>query len=170
MRKMKDIMEIRVANVDDIELIRSIAFEVWPVAYSKIISQEQIEYMLDMMYSQKSLLNQMQNEGSEFLIIEEDGQAVGFSSSAGLAESVFKLHKLYVLSSMHGKGYGRSLLNEVCKRAADRGGVSIELQVNKNNPAFQFYIRNGFTKDREMVFDIGNGFVMDDFILTKSLA
>lgn len=168
--QMKNEIEIRVANEDDIELIRRIAFEVWPVAYNSIISKEQIEYMLAMMYSPESLLNQMQNEGCEFLIIEEDGLAVGFSSSARLAESVFKLHKLYVLSSMHGKGYGRSLLNQVCKRAADRGGVSIELQVNKNNPAFQFYIRNGFTKDLEMVFDIGNGFVMDDFILTKSLA
>ena len=166
---MKDEMEIRVANVDDIDLIRNIAFEVWPVAYSSIISKEQIDYMLDMMYSHESLLHQMQNEGCEFLIAEKDGSAVGFSSSAEIDGSKFKLHKLYVLSSMHGKGLGTILLDEVCKRAANRGGVSIELQVNKNNPAFHFYSRNGFSKDREMVFDIGKGFVMDDYILTRSL-
>ena len=162
-------MQIRIAGRNDIEIIRTIAFEVWPVAYKSIISKEQIDYMLGRMYSPESLLHQMQNEGCEFLIAEESGHAVGFSSSAEIEKTKFKLHKLYVLSTMHGKGYGALLLQEVCSRASKRGGISIELQVNKNNPAYKFYLRNGFYKDRELVLDIGNGFVMDDFILTKSL-
>ncbi|MFM9984579.1 MAG: N-acetyltransferase family protein [Flavobacteriales bacterium] len=162
-------MQIRIAVLNDIEAIRNIAFEVWPVAYNTIISKEQIDYMLDRMYSPESLLHQMQKEGCEFLIAEENGHAIGFSSSAEIEKTKFKLHKLYVLSTMHGKGYGVHLLQEVCRRASQRGGISVELQVNKNNPAYQFYLRNGFQKDSELVLDIGNGFVMDDFILTKSL-
>lgn len=163
-------MDIRTAHTNDIEIIRSIAFEVWPVAYSQIISQEQITYMLDRMYSPESLRRQMEEEGCEFLIIGEHGNAVGFSSSSMVEQERHKLHKLYVLSTMHGKGCGALLLAEVCKRTVGKGGKSIELQVNKNNPAYHFYLKHGFIKQRELVLDIGNGFVMDDYILVKSLA
>lgn len=163
-------MPLRTATVEDIESIRVIAHEVWPIAYSQIISQEQIQYMLQKMYSPESLNHQMLEEGCEFLILSADGRDVGFSSTSALNKTNFKLHKLYVLSSMQGRGCGVELLNEVCSRAIQKGGERIELQVNKNNPAYHFYLKQGFVKERELVLDIGNGFVMDDFILVKSLA
>lgn len=160
---------IRKADPNDIELIRSIAFEVWPKTYSDIISQSQIDYMLDLMYSHESLTRQMTEEGCVFLVAENFGPK-GFSSFSKNSEQVFKLNKLYVLSTEQGKGTGKDLLNEVIRFCDLQGGESLELQVNKNNKAVQFYLKQGFEIDRELVLDIGGGFVMDDYIMKKELS
>jgi ribosomal protein S18 acetylase RimI-like enzyme len=39
------------------------------------------------------------------------------------------------------------------------------LQVNKHNNAYSFYVKNGFEKESEFKFDIGNGFYMDDYVM-----
>ena len=74
----KDIT-IRNATVNDIDLIRELTFKVWPQTYSSIISKEQIDYMLEMMYSKKSLADQIA-EGSKFIIVQDNKEPVGFAS------------------------------------------------------------------------------------------
>jgi ribosomal protein S18 acetylase RimI-like enzyme len=160
---------IRPATINDIELIRAIAHEVWPVSYSDMISPAQIAYMLDMMYSKESLIRQINDEGCSFLIAENTDEPKGFASFSEVSEQHFKLHKLYVLSTEQGKGTGTMLLNEVVRRAQLKGGVSIELQVNKHNKAFHFYTAHGFVVDHELVLDIGEGYVMDDYVMVKKL-
>lgn len=71
--------EIQKASVNDIPLIRELAFKVWPQTYASIISAEQITYMLDMMYSQSSLEKQI-GEGARFIFIYENNEPVGFAS------------------------------------------------------------------------------------------
>jgi len=162
-------MIIRTADLSDLHYIQSIVKEVWPNAYKEVISQEQISYMLKMMYDDESLRKQMHDEGCEFVLAQMNSNVVGFASYSEVADGLFKLHKLYVYSNQQGKGTGKSLLDEVCKRSSNRGGKSIELQVNKKNKAKLFYERQDFFVDHEAVFDIGNGFVMDDFIMKKWL-
>jgi ribosomal protein S18 acetylase RimI-like enzyme len=160
---------IRTAYAADFPAIREVVHEVWPIAYREMISQEQIRYMLETMYSDKSLNKQVTEEGCVFLVYEEDNIVQGFASFSALEKSVFKLHKLYVYTSLHGKGIGRALLDEVKKRTVDLGGKAIELQVNKKNVAQHFYTKQGFTIDRELVLDIGEGFVMDDYVMLLTL-
>jgi ribosomal protein S18 acetylase RimI-like enzyme len=160
---------IRTATTNDIELIRAIAHEVWPVSYRDMISPEQIAYMLDMMYSKESLLRQMNDEACCFLIAQGAAEAKGFASFSEVSDHRFKLHKLYVLSTEQGKGTGTMLLNEVVRRVQLKGGVSIELQVNKHNKAFHFYSAHGFVVDHELVLDIGEGYAMDDYVMVKKL-
>jgi ribosomal protein S18 acetylase RimI-like enzyme len=74
-----------------------------------------------------------------------------------------------VYTSAHGKGIGKALLDDVKKRVAAIGGQAIELQVNKKNVAQHFYLKQGFTIDRELVLVIGDGFVMDDYIMKAVL-
>lgn len=155
---------IREAKQEDIPHIRSLAYEIWPATYSSIISTEQIAYMLDMMYSESALQKQME-EGCVFLLVEDPSNLVGFASYQRMSEEEFKLHKLYVLPSEHGKGTGRALVNDVTNAVKKQGGKKIILQVNKNNPAKTFYDRLGFVVREEMVLKIGNGFVMDDFVM-----
>ena len=153
----------------DIASIQSIVREVWPVAYKEMITQQQINYMLDMMYSDESLKAQMLVDGCEFILAKEENSVVGFAGFQKTAEGVFKLHKLYVLTSQQGKGIGKMLLDEVCVRSKNGGGISLELQVNKKNIARKFYEKNDFVVERELQLDIGNGFVMDDYIMRKML-
>ena len=156
---------IRLANKADFPAIRAVVHEVWPIAYREMITPEQISYMLEWMYSDESLNKQVEEEGCIFIVYEEDNSVQGFASFSEIESKLFKLHKLYVLTSLQGKGIGKALLDEVKKRVSAIGGNAIELQVNKKNIAQHFYLKQGFTIDRELVLDIGNGFVMDDYVM-----
>jgi len=101
---------IRSASITDIELIRSLCFEVWPQTYASIISQEQIEYMLDRMYSPLSLQQQME-EGAHFILLYNDALPIGFASYQVITPTHCKLHKLYVLPTQQGKGGGRVMIS-----------------------------------------------------------
>jgi ribosomal protein S18 acetylase RimI-like enzyme len=160
---------IRTATTADFSAIRAVVHEVWPIAYREVISQEQIAYMLNNLYSDESLAKQLREEGCIFLVYAEDNNVRGFASFSEIESALFKLHKLYVYTSLHGKGIGKALLDEVKKHATLHGGKAIELQVNKKNVAQHFYTKQGFTIDRELVLDIGNGFVMDDFVMRAEL-
>lgn len=176
---MTDI-QITPAGLNDRSLIRSISERTWPSTYGHIISQEQINFMLDWMYSDDSLATQM-NTGCEFYIANLNGADIGFCSvspdeekeeeennnSTEKAEDskAHKLNKLYVLPSAQGTGAGKALLHQAIEVAKAAGSSSIFLQVNKLNNAYTFYLKQGFIKEAEFKFDIGNGFYMDDYVM-----
>ncbi len=160
---------IRLATSADFRAIRTVVHEVWPIAYREMITPAQISYMLEMMYSDDALHEQVQKEGCVFLVYEEDNIIQGFASFSDIGNTLFKLHKLYVYTTMHGKGIGKALLDEVKKRVVEIGGNAIELQVNKKNVAREFYLKQGFTIHRELVLDIGDGFVMDDYVMRAEI-
>ena len=183
-------IQITPAGLNDRDFIRSVSERTWPSTYGHIISQEQIDFMLDWMYSDASLEKQM-NTGCEFYIAsikKEDGQwdAVGFCSVSldnekaaeeeeenNSTEKVegskaHKLNKLYVLPSAQGTGAGKALLNKSIEVAKAADSSSLFLQVNKLNTAYTFYLKHGFIKEAEFKFDIGNGFFMDDYVMRLS--
>ena len=176
-------IQITPAGLNDRDIIRSVSERTWPSTYGHIISQEQIDFMLDWMYSDASLEKQM-NTGSEFYIAsikKEDGiwDAVGFCSVSPDDEEeeenistekvegakAHKLNKLYVLPSAQGTGAGKVLLNKSIEIAKAAGSSSLFLQVNKLNTAYTFYLKHGFIKEAKFKFDIGNGFYMDDYVM-----
>jgi GNAT superfamily N-acetyltransferase len=156
------------AGLSDRAFIRSISERTWPSTYGHIISQEQIDFMLDWMYSDASLEKQM-NTGCEFYIASKqndngDLDPVGFCSVSS-EDGAHKLNKLYVLPVAQGTGAGKALLNKAIEVAKAAGSTSLFLQVNKQNTAYTFYLKKGFIKELEFKFDIGNGFYMDDYVM-----
>jgi GNAT superfamily N-acetyltransferase len=168
-------MMLRTATLTDRALIRSISELTWPSTYGHIISQEQIDFMLDWMYSDESLEKQMVS-GCVFYIASMNGEDVGFCSVGPEEEEnnstekvegskAHKLNKLYVLPSAQGTGAGKALLVKAIEFAKAAGSSSLFLQVNKQNDAYTFYLKHGFVKEQEFKFDIGNGFFMDDYVM-----
>lgn len=157
---------LRKAKEEDIEIIRDIAAATWPSTYLDIIGQAQIDYMLNKMYNKGELLKQFM-EGHIFLIAEEGEKQFGFAgySIIGHEERIYKLHKLYVLPSAHGKGVGKILINEVFNQVKDAGGSALQLNVNKHNKAKDFYLKGGFTIKESVKLDIGEGYFMDDYVM-----
>jgi len=162
------VLSIRYTSTADIPLIRELTFKVWPQTYADIISKEQIEYMLEMMYSEASLQKQM-NDGCRFIIVNDGVEAVGFASFQEIEPTVFKLHKIYVLFSQQGKGTGRFLINYIINEIQKEKATALELQVNRTNKAKNFYEKLGFIVIEEKDFDIGNGYLMQDYIMAKKL-
>lgn len=159
---------IRHTTTADIPLIRELTFKVWPQTYRDILTSEQIDYMLEMMYSPSSLEKQMQ-DGCSFIIVYDNEQPVGFASYQLTREEVAKLHKIYVLPSQQGKGTGNFMLNYIIEQVKKLGAVSLQLQVNRNNTAKLFYEKKGFAVIEEADFDIGNGYYMNDYVMEKKL-
>ena len=163
-------MKTVVATKEQLHVVRELAKIIWPVAYGKIISLEQIDYMMDMMYSIDSLENQLQ-DNRIFLLAEEDNRFVGFASYELNCDTsnTTKIHKLYVLPETQGKGVGRQLIAFISDIALANQNPTVILTVNKYNKAKDFYLKNGFEITNEAVFDIGNDYVMDDYIMEKKL-
>lgn len=161
-------LTLRRAYEKDIPLIRDMSMKVWPQTYSTILSPEQIEYMLGMMYSEQSLTKQMQDK-HEFIIVNDGNEPVGFASFSLVETGIYKLHKIYILPTLQGKGAGKFVIGEIVKAISRKGGKSLQLNVNRNNKAKDFYTRLGFEIIREEDIDIGNGYFMNDYVMEKKI-
>lgn len=164
-------MQIRLAQKSELSILESLARQIWPQTYAAIISAAQIEFMLDWMYSKNTLEKQLQS-GHEFYFLAKEGTDVGFIAlewTTNLNLPSIKINKLYVLPSYQGTGAGRLLLEKAQERARQTQVTKLFLQVNKANKAVAFYEKLGFFVQEEAIFDIGNGFVMDDYIMARLL-
>lgn len=161
---MSTSLHIRAADVNDIATIREIANITWPVAYGSYISKAQLDYMLNMMYSDNSLLEQM-NKGHQFYIAEQHNNPIGFASVSKEEEKSCKLNKLYVLPTAQKTGAGKALLQKSIDYAISHAANCLYLQVNKQNNAQHFYSKHGFTVREASILEIGGGYIMDDYIM-----
>ncbi|HQD10289.1 MAG TPA: GNAT family N-acetyltransferase [Flavihumibacter sp.] len=166
---MNEALVIRSADQDDIPTIGWLAHQIWPAAYGHLLSQTQMEYMLDMFYSPAAMEKQIREWNHRFIIAEINLKEVGFASYGQLQQGTWKLHKLYVLPSLHGKGVGRALLDMVEEEVRTHEGAHLVLNVKKDNPAIRFYEAMGFRIEREEIIDIGQGYRMDDYVMGKDV-
>jgi len=150
-------------------VIRAIAMEVWPIAYGAILKEAQLNYMMELMYSEDSLQLQANSKKHHFILAKENDVTLGFASyEFNYSETKkTKIHKIYVLSSQQGNGVGRKLINYIENEAKNHYQNALVLNVNKYNGAQYFYKKIGFTIDHEEVIAIGNGYVMDDYVMQK---
>lgn len=150
--------------------IRQFAEKSWPVAYGEIISPEQIDYMLGWMYSVETLSREIQEGIIHYYWIEVPERA-GFLSAGPVEEgAITHLHKFYLLPEFQRFGYGSQGFAALFSLLAGAGVSGVELRVNRHNrKAIAFYRKNRFEIVREDCAEIGGGFVMDDFIMFRSL-
>jgi RimJ/RimL family protein N-acetyltransferase len=158
------------ANGDDLTLLKNMAADIWNVCYADIISQQQISYMLNMMYNEE-VIEQELNKGIVWEIILVNEQKAGFLSySFNESDKKIKLFKLYVYTSFQGKAIGQAALQHVVQKAKQLNAKQVYLTVNKRNEkAIKAYLRSGFSIDKDIVADIGNGYVMDDYIMSINI-
>lgn len=163
---ISEISEIQIAD------IQRIADEAWPVAFAKILTQQQIRYMMDWMYSQQSLKEQL-DKGHRFFLAESGGEHLGFMSIENNAQQSgrTKIHKAYIRPAYQSKGIGRAFFDKASDEATHHRDTAIYLNVNRyNSAAIAFYEKYGMVKVKQEIIDIGNGFVMDDYVFEKKLS
>jgi ribosomal protein S18 acetylase RimI-like enzyme len=159
-------MTISIAQKSQLFIIKELAYTIWPVAYGEILSQEQLDYMLNLIYTIESLEKQVDNN-HVFLLVEDDNQFIGFASYELNFENSnkTKIQKLYVLPEIQGKGIGKHLINYIKQIAIDNKNSGLILNVNRFNIAKEFYLKYGFEITKEIKIDIGNNYIMDDYIM-----
>lgn len=163
-------IQLREARLTDIPLIQELTNQIWPATYGHIISNEQISYMLDKMYSITSLEKQLAQQNLRFYIIEVDGKSSGYTScELHIEPNTTKIHKLYLSLNLHGKGYGRLVVEQLEEIVAQNGDEYLILNVNRYNKAVEFYKRIGLEIIKEEDINIGNDYYMNDYVMRKKL-
>ncbi len=161
--------EIRPVTHADIPALVVLAHDTWHRHYPAIISTAQIEYMLAERYHPDVIRAQLGRAGMWWdQLVTEAGLAAFAATETGTQEGEIKIDKLYVSYRLRGCGLGAALLRHIERRAIDMGMQRLYLQVNKHNAsAIGAYRKSGFEIVESATFDIGNGFVMDDYIMAR---
>ena len=117
-------LQIRPASFNDILFIQDIAYKTWPVAYGSILSQKQLDYMLEMIYSTAALQKQM-HDNQHFFLALQNFIPVGFAAFSPIDDATHKLHKLYVLPGIQKMGAGKKLLQTIETTAKSMGATRL---------------------------------------------
>lgn len=155
------------AGENDIVSLAALADEIWHEYFPGIISEEQVDYMVDRFQSEHAMREQISSRGYRYYFIVNDNEHIGY---AGLVpeHNVLFISKVYLRKKYRGRGLGTAAIQEIFRICETEGFVSAYLTVNKGNArAIKAYERNGFKKVREQAADIGCGFVMDDYVMEK---
>jgi len=161
-------MKIKKAIISDIPIIKKIAEKAWRPTYEHILTERQTLYMLDLMYNSLTLENQI-NGNIAFFMVDLGQKTVGYFSVEILNEQKVKLHKIYLDPTQKQQGLGKKIIQFIRDWTLTNQRESIILNVNKNNSAVQFYQKMGFIIIEELILDIGEGYVMDDFVMQLDL-
>lgn len=161
---------LRLAEKLELPRIAEIAEPVWHEHYTPIIGKDQVEYMLQNMYSADALIKQ-NSEGQIFYFITENKQEIGFIAISKKSEGQWFLHKFYIGMNFQNLHIGGKVIDEMSAlMKADDTSNKIELRLTVNRKNFKsinFYFKHGFTIETVADFDIGNGYFMNDFIMKK---
>jgi ribosomal protein S18 acetylase RimI-like enzyme len=159
-------IKIKPAGIQDLPVIRNLAYEIWPLAYEKILGKAQLDYMLTKIYSASSLEHQMNVLEHHFILVFEDKNPIGFAAfSSHINPFIYHLNKIYVLPGQQGKNVGKQILDYVIAEIKKTGATSLQLNVNRHNRALHFYEKQGFKIIREEDIDIGEGYFMNDYVM-----
>ena len=164
--------EVRPLGEKDWPLLKNLVDRVWPVTFKGILSEAQIAYMMEFMYSTASLKKQVET-GSRFYILYDSEVPIGYLAlipnyqDAKLSSegSWMKVDKLYVMPENQGSGAGRFLMDFAFSEAKKENLMGVMLNVNRDNKAVKFYEYYGFKTAYSGDFDIGEGYLMQDYIM-----
>lgn len=161
-------MKLIRANKEMIPMLSAFAGDIFIDYYKDLIGMEQSVYMKDLFLSETAIRDLM-DQGAVFILAMEDEIPVGFCEYIKEENRLF-LSKLYAEKTHRGKGIGKKLFLNCLEYAKDNGLKSIYLTVNKyNTPSYEIYLHLGFKVIDAVVNDIGNGYVMDDYIMKYTI-
>lgn len=153
--------------MDDRFLIHDLAARTWFDTYRSILTADQIDYMFDMMYAPENIVKQMTEQKHQFFIISSDDTPAGYLSIEPKGDDRFNFQKIYSLPEMHGTGIGRFIIEQgvAYLKGIHPGPFTVELYVNRYNPAVGFYKHMGLQVVDTRDHAIGNGYYMNDYIM-----
>lgn len=152
----------------DFEVIEKLANTIWREHYIPIVGKPQIDYMLEKFQSVSAMKEQVANRYEYYTFLYKE-LPVGYISIRPESKHLF-LSKIYVLSEYRGKGIGKTMMQFISEKTKNYHLNKIRLTVNKyNTNSIKAYEKMGFKNVRELVQDIGNGFIMDDYEMIKMI-
>ena len=159
-----------VETAEDQEYLARLADEIWHEYWPALIGEAQTDYMVEKFQSLEAIRRDMSENAYEYWILhEEDGHTLGFTGGHVEPETKrFFISKIYLLAEERGKGYARRTIEFYNQLCLDRGLDAMYLTVNKGNElGIRAYKGTGFETIEGVETDIGEGFVMDDYVMER---
>ena len=160
-----------VQGADEIEEVAALATEIWNEYFPSIIGQAQVDYMLRKFQSVDAIHRQIRRDRYEYFLVGPPDSRLGYFAIVPLeGECSMQLSKLYLRRSARGRGLGGRIVEWLEAQCRLRRLEKLWLTVNKDNRAsIDFYESAGFKTESASVFDIGDGFIMDDYVMAKRI-
>jgi len=160
----------QVSSSEDIQTVAKLAFNIWNQHYAPIIGQEQVDYMLDKFQNEEAISNQIENGYEYFIVYHQENPCGYLALVPNTNEKKMMISKIYVDSQYRGLNLGSQLLDFTIEETKKRRLKYIWLTVNKNNSkSIKWYQNRRFLNKGNIEIDIGNGFVMDDYLMELSI-
>ena len=131
--------------------------------YDPIVGEVQNTYMINMFQSPHAISEQLEHGYQYYFVTDNEGKDAGFLAFYPKEDEMY-ISKFYLKKDMRGKGISKDMLKFVIQKTREIGFSSISLNVNKRNDAVYVYEKLGFKRVRKEEIDIGNGYIMDDFV------
>ncbi|MGN0165940.1 MAG: GNAT family N-acetyltransferase [Lachnospiraceae bacterium] len=154
---------IKPEDEQGIRELAALAEEIWREHYDPLLGVEQNCYMIEKFQSEKAIKEQFEHDYIYYMVCTDEGQGIGFMGYY-LREEDLYLSKFYLHKDYRGRGISREMMAFIRERTIEAGFSSFELNVNKYNDAVAAYEHLGLTRIRSEVIDIGQGYVMDDYV------
>lgn len=161
---------VPVSTPADQETLAKLASEIWHEYWPALIGPEQTDYMVENFQSLEAIKRDMAENAYEYwFVVDEEGKTVGYTGGHEEPEtSRFFISKIYLLAEERGKHYASQVIAFYAALCRDRDLHSMYLTVNKHNElGIRAYLGKGFVTIESVETDIGNGFIMDDYVMEK---
>ncbi len=163
LEKKYNMFSIRRANLAEAEIIHRLAHQIYYPTYTGILSDDQMKFMLERSYSVQALQESMQTDQDFYLAFDKE-KPIGFIALKDRVEDILRIEKLYLLPQTQGKGFGKELISFAIAEAKSKNINRVQLNVNRGNKAYYFYLKMGFTVVHEIdipYFD----YILDDYVM-----
>lgn len=155
-------------DVDQAQLVHDLVHQIYYPTYCDILTKDQIEFMLEKSYTVPALQQAIQTDQHFYVLQDVEGVNLGFMAVKSASQDVLRIEKLYLLPQAQGLGAGRHLISYASSLASEEGKSILELNVNRGNKAYHFYLKQGFKVTQEV--DISYfGYVLDDYVMQKTV-
>lgn len=152
-----------------VEEVAILAKEIWQQHFTSLIGEAQVAYMLKHFQSVEAINSQINEENYEYYIVEDEAGPLGYFAYYPTTEYLY-LSKLYLRIAARGKGVSKKVLSFIEEKALALGFSEIQLNVYKGNDnTISIYEKMGFEVIDEPQIDIGDGFILDDYVMRKSI-
>ena len=151
-------MEIKIATIEDAEIITSIVENTITEIYPKYLSEENIEYFLNL-HSKENIIKDIKNKN--VYVFQYHG--ISFAT-ATIRENNVK--RLYVLPSFEGNGYGSAIMTFFEDKISEKYDYIL---IDSTSPSINFYIKRGYYTIENIEFNINNEKILYYEILKKDL-
>ena len=164
---MTDSLDFRFLETsNDFRQLEPFAASIWEQHYTPIIGADQVAFMLNKYQSAKAMSDQF-SAGYKYAVVICGDQKAGYFAYDGKAEKEVFISKLYIHKDFRRRGLGRRILDFISNEARVLGCTAMTLSVNKDNSnSIQFYIAYGFQTIKAQKVAIGEGFYMDDYLIS----